>query len=189
MKLPSFFKKADEGAAKSKVRTERNGISVLAILAVIFIGGLAIQYIYTAGEIEKYSDSTRRDQTRILEIQKTILDLKYYNDRRSKIERNYQVYSNTKDGPAKREDLAPFPERGYENIGMRKIEVADQSGLHLSSQKTEFQRTAGAVAELEARYPLLQFSKVRLRLPDGIPPLSPDPTYLDSEVELFNPKP
>jgi hypothetical protein len=186
----SFRKKKPEGEAKASVsKRERSGVAVLILLGVFFLGGLGFQYFYTASEISKYADSIREDQDRNLEIQNTIVQLKYYKDRKSKIERNYQIYNSAKEGPGKREDLAPFPEYGYENIGMRKVEVAGQSGLHLYSQKTEFQRTASAVANIESRYPLLQVSKMRLKLPEGVPPLSPEPTYLDSEVEIFNPKP
>lgn len=186
----SFGKKSkSEGTAEAKKKRERSGVSMIILLLSLFAGGATFQYIYTQTYIEKYSDSIRNDQARILEIQTTMLQLKFYEERKSKIERNYQIYAGAQEGPSRREDLAPFPEYGFDNFALKKIEVAKQSGVFMGSQNTEFQRITAAVASLESRYPLLQISRLTMVLPSDVPPMGENPTYLDSQIEIYTPEP
>lgn len=189
MKLPFGKKKTDKGAGGPRKKRERSGVSMIFLLVVIFCGGAAFQYIYTNTNIEKYAQSIRNDQARILEIQNTILQLKFYEERKSKIERNYQIYSGAQEGPSRREDLAPFPEYGFDSFSLKKIEVAKQSGVFMGSQNTEFQRVAAAVASLESRYPLLQISRLTMVLPSDVPPMGENPTFLDTQIEIYTPAP
>lgn len=188
----SFWKKdkvQGEENPPPRKRKERSGLSLILLLVLIFCGGAAFQYIYTSTNIEKYATSIRNDQARILEIQTTIVQLKFYEERKSKIERNYQIYSGAQEGPSRREDLAPFPEYGFDSFSLKRIEVAKQSGVFMASQNTEFQRITAGVASLESRYPLLQISRLTMVLPSDVPPMGENPTYLDSQIEIYTPVP
>lgn len=185
----SFGKKRAVGENTVRKKRDRNGISMIVLLLVIFCGGAGFQYIYTNANIEKFASSIRNDQSRILEIQNTILQLKFYEERKSKIERNYQIYSSAQEGPSRREDLAPFPEYGFDNFELKRIEVGKQSGVFMSSQSTEFQRLTAAIASLESRYPMLQISRLTMALPFDTPPMGESPTYLDSQIEIYTPEP
>jgi hypothetical protein len=181
--------KKREKSPKSKKKKERSGLSLVLILTALFLGGVTFQYIYTSTHIEKYASSIKNDQTRILEIQNTILQLKFYDDRKSKIERNYQIYAGAQEGPVRKEDLAPFPEYGFENFNLKKIEVSKRTGVGMTSENTEFQRIAAAVASLEARYPLLQIARLTMSLPSDVPPMDENPTFLDCMIDIYTPTP
>lgn len=177
--------KAEAPAKKVK---ERSGVGVLFLLVFIFVGAAGGQYVYTKTGIERFDEMIKTDQARILEIQNTRLQLKFYEDQRGKIERNHQIYAATKNGPSKREEFAPFPEYGFETFEMKRIQIAKQGGVALSSSKTEFQRIALALSIVEGKYPLLQVSRLKMALPEDVPPLRDEPTYLDSEIEIYTPK-
>lgn len=182
-------KGAGEGKKPAKKRAvARSGVGVLLLLSGILFGGAAGQYAYTYTKTTEYASKIETDRARIQEIQQSMLKLKFYEDRKSKIENNHKIYAAVKSGPGRKEDLGPFVAYGFENFGMLFVKEAKQPGISISGSKTEFQRILEAVAQVEAKYPLLQFSRLQMSLPEGVAPLSDKPTYLECTGELYSPR-
>jgi len=186
----SFGKRSKSKTAPSASgrKKTRSGVGFLLILAGLAFGGAAGQYAYTYTKTAEYAAKIDADRARIRDIEKSMLELKFYEERKSKIENNHKIYAAVKAGPARKEDLGPFVSYGFEQFDMLFVKEAKQPGISLAGSKTEFQRILEAVAQVEAKYPLLQFSKLDMSLPDGTAPLAEEPTYLDCSAELYSPR-
>lgn len=178
---------------KKKISTKkkgegRGGISFLLILTAGFFGGAAGQYTYTYTKTAEFAKLIEADRERIQEVQQAMLRLKFFEDRRVKIENNHKIYDAVRTGPSRKEEIEPFPSYGFEDFGLLFIKEVKQPGIQFSGNRTEFQRILTAVAQVEAKYPLLQFTKLQMSLPDGTRPLAEAPTYLDCSAELYSPR-
>jgi hypothetical protein len=185
----SFGKKSGSKKPKPAVaKKSRSGVAFLLILAALAFGGAGGQYAYTYTKTSEYSSQIETDRARIAEVQKSMVALKFYEDRKSKIENNHKIYAAVKSGPGRKEDLGPFVSYGFDQFDMLFVKEAKQPGISLAGSKTEFQRILEAVAQVEAKYPLLQFSRLDMSLPEGTLPLAEEPTYLDCAAELYSPR-
>lgn len=188
MKFSFGKKKQGASSPKRKKTKSRSGVGFLILLSGVLFGGAAVQYAYTYTKTTEYFGMIEADRAKIQEVQQAKLLLKFYEERRGKIENNHRIYEAVKAGPAKKEDLEPFSNYGFENFGLLFIKDFKQPGVQLSGTKTEFQRILEAVSQVEAKYPLLQFTKIQMDLPEGVVPLSEEPTYLDCSAELYSPR-
>lgn len=188
MKFSFGRKKTGVDKSKRKRSKPRSGLFFLLILSGLLFGGAAAQYAYTYTKTTEYVGMIEADRGKIQEAEQALMILKFYEERRSKIENNHRIYESARSGPAKKEDLEPFSNYGFENFGLFFIKDFKQPGVQLSGTKTEFQRILEAVSQVEAKYPLLQFTKMQMDLPEGVAPLAEEPTYLDCSAELYSPR-
>lgn len=121
------------------------------------------------------------------ENKKAFTSIEFYKDNKEKIDRAWNSIKDTIAGPQRVEELDPFQEIGMAKIKTSFNEVLKEPGFEIGGDTAEFQRIEKAISELEKRYPLIQFTKIKLNLPEKTPPMSKVPTYLSLDAEIVMP--
>lgn len=181
-------KKKVKSSRRVKANRSWGGFLVIsAMLLVIFAGG-AFQFYNIERQRKALSVQNEELSANGAENREALAEVSYFENNKNEIDIAWSSIRNSLPGPQRIEDLSPFPELGLPQIVNNYNVTGSQPGFSMAGGTAEFQRIAEAVSGLEERYPLVQFTKLSLRLPAGIAPMREEATYLEMENELYMPR-
>jgi hypothetical protein len=174
---------------KSKLVSE--GVVVILCLCAIIGGILFLGHYLINKELE--------NQQQILEANKNLLatnrrdarDIRFLRENQKSIEAMWSTLKNWGTGVSAY-DLEVFDQVGIIDkspIPATRIpsNPIEYGGMKVTGTKTEFQRVASAVADIENASGLLQIKSCVMQLPANQLPYSPRASYLETQMELLGP--
>lgn len=179
--------KSENPSSARSIRSFGGLFVLLFILATICIG-FATQYYLVNKQRAALSVQKLELDAKMKQNQASIAEISYLEANKNHIESVWADLRGSFPGPQRTEDLAAFAELNPERIANEFNQTGLSPGFSVSGKQAEFQRVAAAVAAIETRYPLVQFTKLSLDLPEGVEPMSLEATYLNLNSAFYMPR-
>jgi len=179
-------KQKPKNSGSLKPRKSLGGFFIFVSMIVVIAAASGVQYYFIRKQNEELVKQNAELDIKKKQNQSTLAEIGYLEANKNHIESVWSGLRNSLPGPFRADELAPFPELA--NVNNEFNATGASPGFLLFGERAEFQRVAGGVADLESRYPLIQFTQIKLALPDETNPMPKAPTYLRMRAELYMPR-
>jgi len=122
------------------------------------------------------------------ENKKSFDEISYYDEHKEPILAATEQLRSGLPGPQTTSDLGSFQDLEMPVIVTQYSKVAKTPGFTVRGEVAEYQRLTAAVASLEEKYPLLQFTAMEMKLPGTSQVMSKEATYLTFSSDLYMPR-
>ena len=177
-----------ESPVAVKNRRSLGGLFVLLFILATICVGFGVQFYLVKKQRGVLATQKLELDAKMKQNQAAIAEIGYLEANKNHIESVWADLRGSFPGPQRTEDLAPFAELEPERIANEFNQTGLSPGFSVTGKKAEFQRVAAAVAAIETRYPLVQFTKLSLELPEGVAPMGREATYLNLNSAFYMPR-